>query len=129
MSRWMVLSVLALMAAVCLSPLVFAQDANTSLDVNVTISGTTNDTTLIQSPFDANSRVCIFVREWILKAVFIIILLVFLTGVAVISGAAFPEWRNYGSRMILGSLGAVILYLIGLPALKFLMGVNSLCGL
>ena len=127
MSRWMVLTVLALMAAVCLSPFVFAQSS--SLDTNVSITGVTNDTGLIQNPFDANSRVCVFVRDWILKAVFVIILLVFLTGVAIISGAAFPEWRNYGSKMVLGSIGAVILYLIGLPALKFLMGVNNVCGL
>ena len=65
----------------------------------------------------------------VLLTVQTLILLVFLTGVAIISGAAFPEWRNYGSKMVLGSIGAVILYLIGLPALKFLMGVNNVCGL
>ncbi len=125
MSRWMILSFLALMAMVLLAPAVFSQQ-----EVNVTVNLTTsNDTTLIQNPFDANSRVCIFVRDWILRAVFVIIFLVFLTGVAIISGAAFPEWRNYGSKMVLGSIGAVILYLIGLPALKFLMGVPNVCGL
>lgn len=126
MSRWMILSVLALMLSVLLAPAVFAQQQEVNATVNISAS---NDTGLIANPFDANSRVCIFVRDWILKAVFVVIFLVFLTGVAIISGAAFPEWRNYGSKMVLGSIGAVILYLIGLPALKFLMGVNNLCGL
>ncbi len=124
MSRWIILSVMALMAAVLLAPAVFAQ-----AEVNATVNISASNDTLIQNPFDANSRVCVFVKDWILKAVFVVILLVFLTGVAIISGAAFPEWRNYGSKMVLGSIGAVILYLIGLPALKFLMGVNNVCGL
>lgn len=82
----------------------------------------------VDSPWGTDSKICVFIREWILKGVFIIIFLVFLLGVATISGAAFPEWRNYGSKMIMGSLGAVILYILGSSALRFFMGV-SVCGL
>jgi len=123
-----ILSVLAL-AALLLTPAMFAQEAINITEVNVTTALTGANSTEITSPFSNDSRVCIFIREWILKSVFIVILLVFLLGVAVMSGAAFPEWRDSGSKMILGAVGAVILYLIGLPALKFLMGVSSLCGL
>ncbi|MEM4196866.1 MAG: hypothetical protein QXV64_01960, partial [Candidatus Anstonellaceae archaeon] len=56
------------------------------------------------------------------------ILLVFILGVAVFSGAAFPEWRNYGVKMILGPLAAVVLYIIGISALNFFMG-QPICGL
>ena len=129
MSRYLILFSLVILGALMLAPPVFAQEAINVTDVNVTTNLTGTTTTEIDSPFANDSRVCIFIREWILKSVFVVILLVFLLGVAVMAGAAFPDWRDHGSKMILGALGAVILYLIGLPALKFLMGVSSLCGL
>ncbi|MEM3361704.1 MAG: hypothetical protein QXV83_04305 [Candidatus Anstonellaceae archaeon] len=82
----------------------------------------------IDSPWNENSKICIFVREWILKGAFLFILLVFILGVAVFSGAAFPEWRNYGVKMILGPLAAVVLYILGISALNFFMG-QPICGL
>lgn len=112
-------SQILLLLLVFASAAVFAEDL-----LNVTNSTTTT----VDSPFNADSRMCVFIREWILKAVFMVILLVFLLGIATFSGAAFPQWREKGGMMILGSVGAVILYLIGLPALKFLMGF-TVCGL
>ena len=131
MSSKFILFTMVILAALMMAPPALAQEAIniTSDNPSLNASAGTISTTEIVSPFSNDSRVCIFIREWILKSVFIVILLVFLLGVAVMSGAAFPDWRDQGSKMILGSLGAVILYLIGLPALKFLMGVSSLCGL
>lgn len=129
MSKNLILFSVMALAALLLAPAMFAQEAINTTEVNVTSGLSTISPTDINSPFADNSRVCVFIREWILKSVFIVILLVFLLGVAVMAGAAFPEWRDHGSKMILGAVGAVILYLIGLPALKFLMGVNGLCGL
>lgn len=124
MSRWLVLSVLAMVAVVCLSPALFAQGVD-----NSSVTATIDNTVYTQNPLsDPNGKICVFITDWILRAVFMVVLLVFITGVAIISGAAFPEWRNYGSKMILGSIGAVFLYIIGIAALKFLMGM-SLCGL
>jgi len=92
-------------------------------------SGGANTTAIeITDPFSPGTRLCIFVREWILKGVFLVVFLVFLVGIATFSGAAFPQWREKGGMMILGAIGAVILYLIGMPSLKFLMGI-SVCGL
>jgi hypothetical protein len=120
----MVLSLLALVAVACLSPVVYAQELN-----NSSLTASLDNTVYGQNPLsDKNGKICVFITDWILRAVFMVVLLVFLTGVAIISGAAFPEWRNYGSKMILGSIGAVFLYIIGIAALKFLMGM-SLCGL
>ncbi len=82
----------------------------------------------VDSPWTSDSKICVLVREYVLKTVFLIIFLIFLAGVATISGAAFPQWRNYGSQMIIGSIGAVILYIIGSSALRFLLG-TSVCGL
>jgi hypothetical protein len=127
MSKNLALFTIIALAALMLVPALFAQEFINTTTVNVTTNLTA--TTTIDSPFADNSRVCIFIKEWVLKSVFIVILLVFLLGVAVMAGAAFPDWRDHGSKMILGSLGAVVLYLIGLPALKFLMGVSGLCGL
>lgn len=124
MSRWIVPSVLAMMAIVCLAPAVYAQGAN-----NSSLTASIDNTVYEQNPLsDPHGKICTFITDWILRAVFMVVLLVFLTGVAIISGAAFPEWRNYGSKMILGSIGAVFLYIIGIAALKYLMGM-SLCGL
>ncbi len=119
---------LMLLAATMLLPMGLAQETNVT--VNLT-QGDTNSTgsTVVDDPFAADSRVCILISNWILKLVFVVILLAFLLGVAVISFGVFPEWRDHGSKLIIGSIGAVVLYLIGLPALKFLMGVSSICGL
>lgn len=109
------------------SPVLLAQSNDTINVTNVTgvvLTGTEN----IESPWTENSKICVFVREWILKGMFLVVLLVFLAGVATISGAAFPEWRNYGSKMIIGSLGSMVLYIIGMQALRFFMG-TSVCGL
>ena len=107
---------------VLLAGLPWAQDGqNTSVNL-------TTGSVQIDSPWAENSKVCILVREWILKGMFLVIFLVFIAGVATISGAAFPEWRNHGSKMIMGSLGAMILYIVGMQALKFLMG-TTMCGL
>lgn len=106
------------------APIVLAQDNSTMNASGIIVTGTQN----IESPWSDNSKICVFVREWVLKGMFLVVLLVFLAGVATISGAAFPEWRNYGSKMILGSLGAMVLYIIGMQALKFFMG-SSICGL
>lgn len=116
---------LFLMMLLAFSALAFAEEL-----INTTPNATLNATgeSAIASPWERNSKVCIFLREWVLKGVFLVIILVFLTGVATISGAAFPEWRNYGSQMIVGSILAVILYTIGLPALSFFMG-GTVCGL
>lgn len=91
---------------------------------------TTNDsgTTVIESPWAEGSKICIFLKEWILKGVFAVIFLMFILGIAIMSGAAFPQWREKGGLMILGSVGAVILYYIGLPVLKLFMG-STVCGL
>lgn len=129
MSKNLILFSIIVLAALTMTSMLAAQEAINTTEVNVTTGLTTTNSTEITSPFSNDSRVCIFIREWILKSVFIVILLVFLLGVAVMSGAAFPDWRDHGSKMILGAVGSVILYLIGLPALKFLMGVSSLCGL
>jgi hypothetical protein len=96
---------------------------NSNISVNLQVY-----TQQIESPWAENSKICIFVREWILKGAFLFIMLVFILGVAVFSGAAFPEWRNYGTKMILGPIAAVILYVIGISALNFFMGY-SICGL
>ncbi|MCX8163607.1 MAG: hypothetical protein N3D10_03590 [Candidatus Micrarchaeota archaeon] len=82
----------------------------------------------IESPWAENSKICVFVREWVLKGAFLFIILVFIAGVATFSGAAFAEWRNYGVKMILGPIAAVILYIIGISALNFFMG-GPICGL
>lgn len=94
--------------------------------INLTNASSTGTT--VELPWNPDSRVCVFLREWVLKGVFMVITLVFLLGVAAISGAAFPQWREKGGMMILGALGAVLLYLIGMPALKFLTQ-TSFCGL
>jgi len=113
-------------AILMLASFVLAQGTNDAqIDANLTI--TSGDSTM-ESPWTENSKICIFVREWILKGMFLVVFLVFLTGVAVISGAAFPQWRDYGSKMILGSIGAMVLYILGMQALKFFMG-TTLCGL
>ena len=129
MSRWMVLPILAMLAIMMLVPIAYSQDANnTTLGANNTTDNG-SDVTYETNPLsDPQGKICVFITDWILRAVFMIVLLVFITGIAIISGAAFPEWRNYGSKMILGSIGAVVLYIIGIAALKFLMGM-SLCGL
>ena len=114
------------MAILIVASMTFAQDINqTQIPANLTI--TSGDST-IESPWTENSKICIFVREWILKGMFLVVFLVFLTGVAVISGAAFPQWRDYGSKMVLGSLGAMVLYILGMQALRFFMG-TTICGL
>ena len=82
----------------------------------------------MEDPWAAEGKICTFINVFIKTPVMIIIFLVFLLGVATISGAAFPQWRNYGSKMLLGSIGAAILYIVGMSALKFLTGVN-VCGL
>ncbi len=126
MSRWMVFPILALILAVSLTPVAFAQEVN---NTTINASGDSSSVTYETNPLsDKNGKICVFITDWVLRAVFMVVLLVFICGVAIISGAAFPEWRNYGSKMILGSLGAVVLYIIGIAALKFLMGM-SLCGL
>lgn len=117
-----------LLAATLLLPLGLAQETNVTVDLTQG-ANTTGSTVVVEDPFAANSRVCIFISQWILKLVFVVILLAFLLGVAIISFGVFPEWRDHGSKLIIGSIGAVVLYLIGLPALKFLMGVGSICGL
>ncbi|MFA5108842.1 MAG: hypothetical protein WC492_04925 [Candidatus Micrarchaeia archaeon] len=116
---------LALAAMLLILPSLMAQAQNNT--ANTTIMLTTGSGQF-DSPWSENSKVCIFVREWVLKGMFLIVLLVFLTGVAAISGAAFPEWRNYGSKMIMGSIAAMVLYIIGMQALKFFMG-TTICGL
>ena len=129
MSRWMILPIFAMLALVFLMPVAYSQDANnTTLGTNSTVDDSSNVTYETNPLSDPHGKICIFITDWILRAVFMVVLLVFICGVAIISGAAFPEWRNYGSKMILGSLGAVVLYIIGIAALKFLMGM-SLCGL
>ena len=117
-----------LLAAAMLLPLTLAQETNVTVDLTQG-TNTTGSTVGVEDPFAADSRVCILISNWILKLVFVVILLAFLLGVAVISFGVFPEWRDHGSKLIIGSIGAVVLYLIGLPALKFLMGVSSICGL
>ena len=90
---------------------------------------TSNNTQYVTSPFaDPNSTICIFLKEWVLKGVFAVIFLMFILGIAIMSGAAFPQWREKGGMMILGSVGAVILYYIGIPVLKLFMG-STICGL
>ena len=91
-------------------------------------TNTTNATTLTIDPWAKEGKVCTFINVFIKTPVFIIIFLVFLLGVATISGAAFPQWRNYGSKMVLGSIGAALLYIIGMAALRFLTDSN-VCGL
>src|SRR3989344_259919 len=103
----------------------FAQSNQTALNANLNI---TSGDSVMESPWTENSKICIFVREWVLKGMFLVVFLVFLAGVATISGGAFPEWRDYGSKMILGSLGAMILYILGTQALRFFMG-TTICGL
>jgi len=116
----------ALAALLLICSFAYAQDTNqTSLEAQLNI--TTGENT-IESPWTENSKICIFVREWVLKGMFLVVFLVFLTGIATISGAAFPQWRDYGSKMILGSLGSMVLYILGMQALKFFMG-TTLCGL
>lgn len=104
----------------------FAQATNDTV-INAQLNITSGDST-IDTPWHENSKICIFVREWVLKGMFMVVFLVFLTGVAVISGAAFPQWRDYGSKMILGSLGSMVLYILGMQALRFFMG-TTICGL
>ncbi|MCL6089309.1 MAG: hypothetical protein M1530_04085 [Candidatus Marsarchaeota archaeon] len=116
-----------LLAATMLLPLATAQETNVTVDL--TQGSNATGSVVVDDPFAADSRVCILISNWILKLVFVVILLAFLLGVAVISFGVFPEWRDHGSKLIIGSIGAVVLYLIGLPALKFLMGVSSICGL
>jgi hypothetical protein len=106
---------------------VFAQEDVNQTDSNTQLVVVSNSQT-IDSPWAENSKICIFVREWILKGMFLVVLLVFLAGVATISGAAFPEWRDYGSKMVLGSIGSMVLYIIGMQALRFFMG-TTICGL
>jgi hypothetical protein len=107
-----------------LAPMAYMQSSNNTTVNGIVYAGTET----IDSPWSDNSKICIFVREWVLKGMFLVVILVFLAGVATISGAAFPEWRNYGSKMIIGSIGAMVLYIIGMQALKFFMGA-SICGL
>ena len=115
-----------IMAVLLVSAMAFAQDTEqTQIPANLTI--TSGDSTM-DSPWAENSKICIFVREWILKGMFLVVFLVFLTGVAVISGAAFPQWRDYGSKMVLGSIGSMVLYILGMQALRFFMG-TTICGL
>lgn len=103
----------------------FAQEPAQEINATITIN---SGSEVMESPWTENSKICIFVREWVLKGMFLVVFLVFLAGVATISGAAFPQWRDYGSKMILGSLGAMVLYILGMQALKFFMG-TTLCGL
>lgn len=126
------IQILALMAVFLLFNMgaVFAEnqtddDGDDVSDLALTVDG---EVEVIQSPWAKDSKICIFMREWIQKGMFLVIWLVFLLGVATISGAAFPDWRNYGSKMILGSIGAMILYILGMQALKFFMGTN-ICDL
>ncbi|MFN3910305.1 MAG: hypothetical protein ACK4J0_03695 [Candidatus Anstonellaceae archaeon] len=106
----------------------FVLGQNEQQPQNVSGVFTTISTENIDSPWAENSKICVFVREWILKGAFLFIILVFILGVATFSGAAFPEWRNYGVKMILGPIAAVILYIIGISALNFFMG-GAICGL
>lgn len=118
------LPVFLMLALIVGASAIYAEDLiGTANTTNTTLTDNT-----INSPWDASSKPCIFLREWILKGVFAVIFLVFVLGVAVMSGAAFPNWREKGGMMILCSIGAAILYVIGVPALKFLMGY-SVCGL
>jgi hypothetical protein len=125
------LQIFALMAVFLLFNIgaVFAEndtsDTDEVSDLSLTVDG---EIEVIASPWEKDSKICIFMREWIQKGMFLVIWLVFLLGVATISGAAFPDWRNYGSKMILGSIGAMILYILGMQALKFFMGTN-ICDL
>jgi hypothetical protein len=114
------------LSAMLIAPAI-AQETNVT--VNLVQGADAGSANTIDDPFAADSRVCIFITQWILKLVFVVILLAFLLGVAIISFGVFPEWRDHGSKLIIGSIGAVVLYLIGLPALKFLMGVKTICGL
>jgi len=109
-----------LTAFLILSPLIIAAENSTGTMFD-------GDNTML-SPWADDGKICFFVREWVQKGMFLVILLVFLTGVATISGAAFPEWRDYGSKMILGALGSMVLYILGLGALNLFMGVK-ICGL
>ena len=119
--------VLFALTILCVPMSVFAQEDVNQTDSNTQLVVVSNSQT-IDSPWAENSKICIFVREWILKGLFLVVLLVFLAGVATISGAAFPEWRDYGSKMVLGSIGSMVLYIIGMQALRFFMG-TTICGL
>ncbi|MFH1306037.1 MAG: hypothetical protein ABIH83_00065 [Candidatus Micrarchaeota archaeon] len=107
-----------------LSSILIAQDANATNTTGVVFTGADE----IDSPWAESSKICIFVREWVLKGMFLVVLLVFLGGVATISGAAFPEWRNYGAKMVLGPIVAMVLYVLGTQALRFFMG-TTICGI
>lgn len=85
-------------------------------------------TTSIASPWTPDSIICQFVVEYVRTPVFLILFVILIAGVAVISGAAFPQWRNYGAQMVLGPIAAAILYIVGTSALRFLLG-TSVCGL
>jgi len=117
----------AFLAFIIATSFVFAQDVNqTQVVENLTV--TSAPVEFVDSPWAQNSKICVFVREWILKGMFLVVFLVFLAGVATISGAAFPQWRDYGSKMVLGSIGAMVLYILGMQALRFFMG-TTMCGL
>ncbi len=114
----------------------FAQGANDTVFLNQNDTPSLNDasasanTTAVtmNDPWAKDGKICTFINVYIKTPVMIILFLVFLLGVATISGAAFPQWRNYGSKMLLGSIGAAVLYIVGMSALQFLTGLN-VCGL
>jgi hypothetical protein len=115
--------ILLLMLIVSAATIAFSEDL-----INDTSNATTvNATNVVESPWTQDSKICIFLREWILKGAFLVILMMFILGVAIFSGAAFPQWREKGGMMILGAIAAVILYNIGLPVLKLFMG-GTVCG-
>ncbi len=117
-ARYLLMFVLA----VTLAPLVLAQNDSYSLNQTADTSVTVID------PWAANGRLCGFINTFIKTPVFVVIFLAFLLGIAIVSFGAFPEWRDHGSKLILGSVGAAVLYILGSFALRYLLQ-TSICGL
>ena len=110
-----------------LAPLLLAQDTNYTPDAYTLNQSVDNSTTVID-PWAANGRLCGFINTFIKTPVFVVIFLALLLGIAIVSFGAFPEWRDHGSKLILGSVGAAVLYILGSFALRYLLQA-SICGL
>ncbi|VVB57550.1 Uncharacterised protein [uncultured archaeon] len=114
---------LILILTATIAPLLMAQEVNVTLNLTSADNGTT-----AINPWAADGRLCGFINTFIKTPVFVVIFLAFLLGIAIVSFGAFPEWRDHGSKLILGSVGAAVLYILGTFALRYLLQ-TSICGL
>ena len=120
-ARFMLMFILA----ATLAPLLLAQ---TNYTQGYTLNQTADNSTTVIDPWAPSGRLCGFINTFIKTPVFVVIFLAFLLGIAIVSFGAFPEWRDHGSKLILGSVGAAVLYILGSFALRYLLQ-TSICGL